>query len=47
MTGGLKAGLIARDRAPEPRFQPQPAQDEEFEVERKVVPKWLRRILGL
>jgi penicillin-binding protein 1A len=47
MTGGLKAGLIARDRPPEPRFQPQPERDEEVEVVRKVVPKWLRRILGL
>uniref|UniRef100_B0T2K9 Penicillin-binding protein, 1A family n=1 Tax=Caulobacter sp. (strain K31) TaxID=366602 RepID=B0T2K9_CAUSK len=46
MTGGLKAGLVARDRPPEPRYAPEP--EEEREVERpRHVPKWLRRIFGL
>ncbi|HQR88925.1 MAG: penicillin-binding protein [Caulobacter sp. 32-67-35] len=48
MTGGLKAGLIAKDRAPRPRFEPGPEREaeEEFDPERRV-PRWLRRILGL
>ncbi|WP_425999408.1 transglycosylase domain-containing protein [Caulobacter sp. DWR1-3-2b1] len=46
MTGGLKAGLIAKDRAPVSRFEPEPERGEEFEVERRV-PKWIRRMLGL
>lgn len=47
MTDGLKAGLVARDRPPAPRFEPAPErEEEEFEVRRKV-PKWLRKILGL
>jgi penicillin-binding protein 1A len=45
MVGGLKAGLVARDSAPERRFDVAP---EEREVERpRHVPKWLRRIFGL
>lgn len=48
MTGGLKAGLIAKDRAPRPRFEPGPEREaeEESDPERRV-PRWLRRILGL
>ena len=46
MIGGLKAGLVARDRPPEPRYAPEP--EEEREVDRpRHVPKWLRRIFGL
>jgi len=50
MTAGLKAGLVARDAPPEPRYQ-RFERDEASEVEEeprpKRVPKWLRRILGL
>ena len=46
MAGGLKAGLVARDRPPEPRYAPPPAEEREVERSRHV-PKWLRRIFGL
>ncbi|CAN5399797.1 hypothetical protein BH10PSE3_BH10PSE3_12450 [soil metagenome] len=46
MTSGLKAGLVARDSAPEPRFAPSPG-DIEDAPHPKRVPKWLRRIFGL
>ncbi|WP_233247487.1 transglycosylase domain-containing protein [Caulobacter endophyticus] len=46
---GLKAGLIARDRAPVPRVQP-PSEEEglERELEQDLggIPRWLRRIFG-
>lgn len=50
MTGGLKAGLIARDSPPVPRVTPREAVEEEVEEPRprpKRVPKWLRRLFGL
>ena len=46
MAGGLKAGLVARDRPPEPRYAPAPAEEREVDHPRRV-PKWLRRIFGL
>ncbi|WP_029916707.1 transglycosylase domain-containing protein [Caulobacter sp. UNC358MFTsu5.1] len=47
MTAGLKAGLVARDAPPEPRYR-QVEPDEVEEAPRpKHVPKWLRRIFGL
>jgi len=47
MTAGLKAGLVARDAPPEPRYR-QVEPDEIEEAPRpKHVPKWLRRIFGL
>jgi penicillin-binding protein 1A len=46
MTSGLKAGLVARDSAPEPRFAPE-AERVEDAPRPKHVPKWLRRIFGL
>jgi penicillin-binding protein 1A len=46
MTSGLKAGLVARDSAPEPRFAPE-REDVEDAPRPKHVPKWLRRIFGL
>ncbi|PHY13073.1 penicillin-binding protein [Caulobacter sp. B11] len=47
--GGLKVGLIARDRAPTPRFDPRTRDDEEAPGPRGAsdIPGWLRRILGL
>jgi len=46
---GLKAGLIARDRAPTPRLDPRTEPDPARERRRgsDAVPAWLRRILGL
>ena len=46
MTSGLKAGLVARDSAPEPRFAPASEGSEEAPRPKRV-PKWLRRIFGL
>jgi penicillin-binding protein 1A len=46
MTAGLKAGLVARDAPPEPRYAPEPEVEHEVEHPRHV-PKWLRRIFGL
>lgn len=46
---GLKSGLIARDRAPVPRYSPPAAEDEiERELDRagRGLPRWLRRIFG-
>ncbi|WP_233248044.1 transglycosylase domain-containing protein [Caulobacter sp. D5] len=43
---GLKAGLIARDRAPVPRAPP-PSEDDDLERElSRGIPGWLRRIFG-
>ncbi|MBO9710772.1 MAG: transglycosylase domain-containing protein [Caulobacter sp.] len=48
MADGLKAGLVARDRAPVPRLSPQPdVEDVEAGPRRDHLPRWLRRILGL
>jgi len=51
MASGLKAGLIARDRPPEPRTQRPPPGEPEFEQpeprRENRVPKWLRRLFGL
>jgi penicillin-binding protein 1A len=50
MTAGLKAGLVARDAPPEPRYQRHDRYEPEAVEEAprpKRVPKWLRRILGL
>jgi penicillin-binding protein 1A len=46
MTAGLKAGLVARDGPPEPRYAPAPEVVEEA-ARPKRVPKWIRRIFGL
>ncbi|GGL42105.1 MULTISPECIES: transglycosylase domain-containing protein [Caulobacter] len=50
MTGGLKAGLVARDGPPEPRYdrveRPEPEVVEPAPRPRRV-PKWIRRIFGL
>ncbi|WP_426012769.1 transglycosylase domain-containing protein [Caulobacter sp. DWR2-3-1b2] len=46
MTSGLKAGLIAKDSAPEGRLHDVPDENREVEHPRHV-PKWLRRIFGL
>jgi penicillin-binding protein 1A len=46
MTAGLKAGLVARDGPPEPRYAPAPEVVEEA-TRPKRVPKWIRRIFGL
>ena len=50
MTGGLKAGLVARDGPPEPRYdrveRPEPEIVEPAPRPRRV-PKWIRRIFGL
>jgi len=46
MTSGLKAGLVARDSAPEPRFAPAPERSENAPRPKRA-PKWLRRIFGL
>lgn len=42
---GLRAGLIARDRAPVPRAPPPSEDTTERELERGL-PRWLRRIFG-
>ncbi|MBI1682424.1 PBP1A family penicillin-binding protein [Caulobacter hibisci] len=46
---GLKAGLIARDRAPVPRAAP-PSEDDEVgrDIDRAVdgIPRWLKRLFG-
>jgi penicillin-binding protein 1A len=51
MTGGLKAGLIARDSPPVARVTSRAAVEEEEADEPtprpKRVPKWLRRLFGL
>ncbi|MGR4864411.1 transglycosylase domain-containing protein [Caulobacter sp. LARHSG274] len=51
MASGLKAGLIARDRPPEPRVLRPPPGEPEFEPpaprRESHVPKWLRRLFGL
>ena len=48
MAGGLKAGLIAKDRAPVSRSEPDEPSDESLDRPRGPhVPKWLRRIFGL
>jgi penicillin-binding protein 1A len=47
MTAGLKAGLVARDAPPEPRYQRLPPEEIEAAPRPKRVPKWLRRIFGL
>jgi penicillin-binding protein 1A len=50
MTGGLKAGLVARDDPPEPRYdpieRPEPEVVEPAPRPRRV-PKWIRRLFGL
>jgi penicillin-binding protein 1A len=50
MTGGLKAGLVARDGPPEPRYdrieRPEPEVVEPAPRPRRV-PKWIRRLFGL
>ncbi|KRA74937.1 penicillin-binding protein [Caulobacter sp. Root656] len=50
MTGGLKAGLVARDGPPEPRYdrveRSEPEVVEPAPRPRRV-PKWIRRIFGL
>ncbi|WP_165188239.1 transglycosylase domain-containing protein [Caulobacter soli] len=46
MTAGLKAGLVARDGPPEPRYAPRPETVEDAPRPKRV-PKWLRRIFGL
>jgi membrane peptidoglycan carboxypeptidase len=45
MTGGLKAGLVARDGPPEPRYERYAPEVIEDAPRPKRVPKWLRRIL--
>jgi penicillin-binding protein 1A len=47
MTAGLKAGLVARDAPPEPRYERSVPEVVETEPRPKRVPKWLRRIFGL
>jgi penicillin-binding protein 1A len=47
MTAGLKAGLVARDGPPEPRYQRGEPDVIEEAPRQKHVPKWLRRIFGL
>jgi penicillin-binding protein 1A len=47
MTAGLKAGLVARDGPPEPRYERIAPEIVETQPRPKRVPKWLRRILGL
>jgi penicillin-binding protein 1A len=50
MTGGLKAGLVARDGPPEPRYERLPRAEPEVIEETprpRRVPKWLRRLFGL
>ncbi len=47
MTAGLKAGLVARDGPPEPRYQRVEPEAVEDAPRPKRVPKWLRRIFGL
>jgi penicillin-binding protein 1A len=50
MTGGLRAGLVARDDPPEPRYarveRPEPEVVEPAPRPRRV-PKWIRRLFGL
>jgi penicillin-binding protein 1A len=46
---GLKAGLIARDRAPVPRAPPPSEEDgleRQLEQDLGGIPRWLRRIFG-
>ena len=47
MTAGLKAGLVARDGPPEPRYQPVEPDVFEEDPQLRRVPKWMRRIFGL
>ncbi|MBO9560716.1 MAG: transglycosylase domain-containing protein [Caulobacter sp.] len=47
MAAGLKAGLVARDAPPEPRYRPVEPEAVEEAPRPRHVPKWLRRIFGL